>query len=205
MRQEADGTTVEVADLTPFTGGNTNDMVVDHAGRAYVGNFGYDSGKEEPRGATICRVDPNGTVSVAADGLDFPNGTVLTPDRRTMIIGESVGHRLRAFDVEGDGNLSNKRVWAQLEGVAPDGICLDAEGMVWVASPISKEVLRIAEGGEILARVGTGTRRPLACMLAGADRRTLVMCTVGRHRETEAGPTGRLEAVEVDVPGAGLP
>jgi sugar lactone lactonase YvrE len=205
MRQEPDGTIVEVADLTATTGGNTNDMLVDHAGRAYVGNFGYDTDNEEPRGASICRVDPDGSVTIAAEGLDFPNGTVLTPDRRTMIIGESVGHRLRAFDVDDDGTLSNMRVWAQLDGVAPDGICLDSEGAVWVASPISKEVLRVAEGGEILGRVTTGTRRPLACMLVGEERRTLVMCTVGRHRETEAGITGKLEAIDVEVPGAGLP
>jgi len=205
MRREPDGAVVEAADLSPYAAFHCNDMLVDGAGRAYIGNFGFDAANSEPRGATLCRADPDGTVTVVADDLAFPNGTVLTPDGRTMIVAESVGHQLTAFDVDGRGDLSGRRVWAALEGAAPDGMCLDAEGAVWVASPISKDVLRVAEGGRILGRVATGPRRPLACMLGGDDRRTLLIASVGRHKETEVAATGQIDAIEVEVPGAGLP
>jgi sugar lactone lactonase YvrE len=205
LRRESSGDLVEVAELSRYAPANCNDMMVDHTGRAYVGNFGFQLGQEEPKGAILCRVDPDGTVTPVADGLEFPNGTVLTPDGSTIIVAESYGHRLTAFTVAGDGGLRGRRVFAQLDGAAPDGICLDADGAVWAASPISKEVLRVADGGRILGRVSTGQRRPLACMLGGPQRRTLVICTVGRHHEMEGGGTGKLEIVDVPVPGAGLP
>jgi sugar lactone lactonase YvrE len=206
LRLDPTGELATVADLSAHATGNCNDMVVDGSGRAYVGNFGFDMGQEEPRGAVLCRVDPDGTVTPVADGLEFPNGTVLSPDGSTLIVAESYGHRLTAFTVAGDGGLGDRRVFAALGGAAPDGICLDAEGAVWAASPVSKEVLRVADGGTVLGRITTGERRPIACMLAGPDRQTLVICTVGRHREMqERGGTGRLEVLDVPVPGAGLP
>jgi sugar lactone lactonase YvrE len=123
-----------VADLSAIATGPCNDMVVDGKGRAYVGNFGFDRHRGEPERTTcIARVDPDGRVTRAAEDLLFPNGTVITPDGRTLIVAETFAHRLSAFDVAADGALSNRRVFAQVDGCFPDGICLDAEGAVWVA------------------------------------------------------------------------
>ena len=150
LRLDAAGLSV-VADLSGVATFHCNDMVVDAHGRAYVGNFGYDfEAGMPPRAATLALVLPDGTVHVAADDLAFPNGTVLTPDGRTLIVAESFAARLTAFDVAADGTLSRRRIWAALEGAVPDGICLDAEGAIWVASPLSKEVLRVREGGEVV-------------------------------------------------------
>ena len=144
-----DGSLIEHADLSSHATYHCNDMVVDAQGRAYVGNFGfnYESG-DAPVGAKLMRVDPDGSLHVAAEDLMFPNGTVITPDGKTMIVGESFGARLTAFDVADDGTLSNRRVWAQLDGGRiPDGNCLDADGAIWIASPTTKEVVRVLEGG----------------------------------------------------------
>ena len=197
-----------VADLSPFAPAPCNDMVVDARGRAYVGNFGYDRHKGEPMRATcIVRVDPDGTAVLAADELLFPNGTVITPDGRTLIVAETQGHRLTAFDVAANGALSGRRVFAQLpDACFPDGICLDAEGAVWVADARNPRVLRVLDGGRIERTIATGDRPTFACMLGGDDRRTLFVLT-----NTGSGPAmaekrdGRIEAVRVDVPGAGLP
>src|SRR5262249_39173520 len=122
-----------VADLNGIATGNANDMVIDHSGRAYIGNFGFDlNGGAEPRPAALIRVDPDGTVSAAAEDLSFPNGCVITPDGKTMILAETFGHRITVFDIRPDGSLTNQRVLAELEGMYPDGICLDAERGVWV-------------------------------------------------------------------------
>src|SRR5439155_24629136 len=131
-------------------GGPCNDMVVDAAGRAYVGNFGYDRYQREAiRPAAIARVDPDGTITRAAEDLLFPNGTVITPDGRTLIVGETHANCLTAFDVGADGALSNRRLFAQLDGCFPDGICLDAEGAIWVTDARGKRVIRVFEGGRI--------------------------------------------------------
>lgn len=196
------------ADLSAVATGPCNDMVVDGQGRAYVGNFGYDRHKgEPPRTTCLARVDPDGRVTRAAEDLFFPNGTVITPDGRTLIVGETQAHRLAAFDVALDGTLSNRRVWAQLdERVFPDGMCLDAEGAIWVSDARGPALLRVREGGTVDRSVSTGTRYAFACMLGGADRRTLFVCT-----STGSGPAmadkrdGAIETVRVDVPGAGLP
>jgi sugar lactone lactonase YvrE len=202
------GATRVLADLSAVATGPCNDMVVDRRGRAYVGNFGYDRHKgEPPRTTCLARVDPDGRVTRAAEDLFFPNGTVITPDGRTMIVGETQGHRLTAFDVAPDGTLSNRRVWAQFEdAVFPDGICLDAEGAIWISDARGSALLRVREGGKIDGTVSTGSRYAFACMLGGADRRTLFVCT-----STGSGPgmadkrDGAIETVRVDVPGAGLP
>jgi sugar lactone lactonase YvrE len=205
LRLEATGL-VEVADLTPFATFHCNDMVVDGRGRAYVGNFGFDlHGKAQPVPANLILVHPDGRAEIAAPDLRFPNGTVITPDGRTLIVGESFGARLTAFDVGDDGRLSNRRVWAQLEKAVPDGICLDAEGAVWVASPVSNEVQRVREGGTVAERIALD-RSAIACMLGGPDRRTLFVCTAKAHDPAETGARqGRIETIEVDVPGAGWP
>jgi len=196
-----------VADLSALATGPCNDMVVDAAGRAYVGNFGFDRHRgEPPRTTCIARVDPDGRVVRAADDLHFPNGTVITPDGKTLIVGETLAHRLTAFAIDATGELSNRRLFAQLDGCFPDGICLDADGAVWVADARSPRVMRVLDGGRIDRTISTGERCAFACMLGGPDRRTLFVCT-----NTGSGPAmadktdGRIEAIRVDVPGAGWP
>ena len=199
---------VEVADLSPYATWHCNDMVVDGRGFAYVGNFGYDMyGGAERTTAAIVLVRPDGNVGVAADGLEFPNGMVITPDGHTLIVGESWGARLTAFTVGTDGTLTDRRVFAALTGCIPDGICLDAEGAVWLASPLSNEVVRVLPGGAIVARISTGELSAFACMLGGDARRTLFVCTAatGEPEKAAAWRSGRIETIEVDVPGAGLP
>ena len=144
---------------------------------------------------------------VAADELIFPNGTVITPDGKTLIVGETFAARMTAFDIAADGALSNRRVWAALpQGAVPDGFCLDAEGAIWVASPTSNDVIRLAEGGEVKERI-TADQGVYACMLGGADGKTLYLLTAASSvpAECAANRTGRIEAVRVDVAGAGLP
>ncbi len=204
----------ELGDIATF---HCNDMVVDAAGRAYVGNFGFDldaavaSGDfagalAAYEGAAIARVDPDGSVHTAATGLRFPNGSVITPDGRTMIVAESLGRRLTAFDIGGDGELENQRVWADLDRAVPDGISLDAEGAVWLADAGGARCLRVREGGEVLQEVETG-QPCFACMLGGPEGRTLFMLTAdsSRHAEAAAARTGRVLITEVGVPHAGLP
>ena len=206
LRLDPEGLT-EAADLSGLASYHCNDMVVDRQGRAYIGNFGFDFAAPAPRSpAEIILVSPDGLARVVSDGLLFPNGTVITPDGRTLIVAETFGHRLTAFDIEPDGALSNRRVWANLEGVYPDGICLDAEGAIWVAAPEPGEVLRVRGGGLVTQRVQVSTR-PYACMLGGPERRILLVCTAesaipGRGR---TGGGGRIEIVEVEIPGDGLP
>lgn len=206
-----DGTTlVQVADLSGLAAWPCNDMLVDGLGRAYIGSFGFDLHARAPFAATsLLLATPDGRVRVAAHDMHFPNGTVLTPDGRTLIVAESYGQRLTAFDVAADGTLGRRRVWAQLhgKGVGPDGICLDAEGAIWLASPVSREVLRVREGGEVLERIATDSQA-LACMLGGDDRRTLFVLT-GRvlvtPQQSLAERSGAIWRTRVEVPGAGLP
>ncbi|TDJ10977.1 MAG: hypothetical protein E2O66_10225 [Deltaproteobacteria bacterium] len=205
LRLDPSGLT-EAADLSEIAGFHCNDMVVDAQGRAYVGNFGFDlhSGGDLVA-ASLALVHPDGRVEQAAQDLLFPNGSVITPEGRTLIIGESFGARLTAFDIADDGSLSNRRIWAQLEKAVPDGICLDAEGGIWVASPISHGVLRVLEGGEVTQRIPV-EQQAFACMLGGSDRRTLFICTAADSDPAKtASRSGRIEIVDVAVPGAGLP
>jgi sugar lactone lactonase YvrE len=208
LRQEPGGGLVEVADLSPYASWHCNDMVVDREGRAYVGNFGFDLyGRAERSTAAIVLVMPDGDARVAADGLEFPNGMVITPDASTLIVGESWGARLTAFTIRDDGTLADRRVFAALTDSAPDGICLDAEGAVWLASPLSHEVVRVRPGGEVTDRISTGELNAFACMLGGEDRRTLFVCTAATHvpEKAAAQRSGRIETVPVAVPGAGWP
>jgi len=206
LRLEAAGL-VPHADLSEVATFDANDMVTDGRGRSWVGNFGFDFEKgDPPRTAALAFVSPEGAVRVAAGDLRFPNGTVVTPDGGTLVVGESFGSRLTAFDVAEDGALSGRREWARLEGATPDGICLDAEGAIWVASPMSHEVLRVLEGGRVTERIPTPTRA-IACMLGGDRGTTLFVCTSPEleHEKCRAARAGRIEVVEVDVPRAGWP
>jgi sugar lactone lactonase YvrE len=207
LRIEPDGRAVTHADLGGVATGNCNDMVVDAKGRAYVGNFGFAFPGGEMKPAKLARADPDGAVVEAADELVFPNGTMITPDGRTLIVGETFAARMTAFDIAPDGALSNRRVWAQLpERAVLDGACLDAEGAVWVASPTTNDVIRLKEGGEVLERI-TADQGCFACMLGGEDRRTLFVLTAAGSdpADCRARRAGRIETVQVAVPGAGLP
>ncbi|MGA3043168.1 MAG: SMP-30/gluconolactonase/LRE family protein [Bryobacteraceae bacterium] len=199
---------VTFADLSGIAAHPANDMVIDREGRAYVGNFGFDlNGGESPRATVLLRVDPDGQVHVAADEMMFPNGAVITPDGGTLVVAETFANRLTAFDIAPDGALAHRRVFARLDRLMPDGICLDAEGCIWVASPGANKVLRVRPGGEIATEIPLPGRDSFACMLGGAGGRDLFICTArdylpARTREQRA---GRIEKVTVDVPGAGLP
>ncbi|HTS93733.1 MAG TPA: SMP-30/gluconolactonase/LRE family protein [Stellaceae bacterium] len=201
------GKTHLYADLSALATGPCNDMVVDAQGRAYVGNFGFDRHGGEPERLTcIIRIDPGGRVSRAADDLFFPNGTVIAANGKHLVVGETLAHRLTAFDIGADGTLANRRVFAHIEDCFPDGICLDVEGAIWVADARGNRAIRVFEGGHIERTVSTGARGCYACMLGGEDRRTLFLCT-----SSGSGPAmalkrdGRIESIRVDVPGAGLP
>ena len=207
LRQESDGTLTEVADLSALATHRCNDMVVDARGRAYIGNFGFDlDGGEPPRKTNLVLATQDGSVRAVASEVSFPNGAVITPDQRSLILGETFAGQLTAFDIAEDGSLENRRVWASLPGVAPDGICLDAEGAVWVASPISSEVVRVREGGVVLERIPVETQA-FACMLGGPEGATLFVCTAkdSKAEACLAERTGRIETFEVEVPRAGLP
>ncbi len=207
MRLEPEGLAVH-ADITPLVHSLCNDMTVDGEGRAYVGNFGFDHrAKEVPRRTNVVRVDPDGATAVAADEFFFPNGIAITPDGKTMVVAETWGRCLTAFDKASDGTLSNRRCWAEgSEEWIPDGICMDAEGAVWVADPVRNQVLRIRDGGEIVQTISTGNRGSFAVALGGRDRKTLLVCTNIRNNDDHVGnPAGRIEVIPVDVPGAGWP
>jgi sugar lactone lactonase YvrE len=214
LRRSADGALRLHADLSEIATWHCNDMTVDAHGRAYVGNFGFDyEAAMAERGlegviadcptAKLALVEPDGTVRVVADDLRFPNGAMITPDGRTLIVGETFGGRMSAFDIAGDGGLSNRRVWAETWPRVPDGACLDAEGCVWIANPAAPECVRIAEGGAVREVIETGMPC-FACMLGGEDGRTLFMLT--SQADPGGGkPVGQIETVRVEVPHAGRP
>ncbi|MFW2403411.1 MAG: gluconokinase, GntK/IdnK-type [Gammaproteobacteria bacterium] len=202
-----DGRVETYADLSRLASFHCNDMLIDAHGRAYVGNFGYDlHAGADVAPAEVIMIDSDGHARVVADDLIFPNGMILTPDGKMLVVAETFAARLTAFDVAPDGSLSNRRTWADLGDARPDGICLDADGAVWVASPSAGAVMRVSAGGETDIRIEpAGT--PYACMLGGSDRRTLFVMTSEtddpeRARELKS---GRVEVVDVAVPGAGLP
>ena len=202
------GRLVPHADLSALATFHANDMVVDRSGRAYVGHFWYDYEVGEPfKAAVLALVHPDGRVEAAADDLAFPNGTVITPDGRTLVVAETFAHRLTAFTIANDGRLSGRRVWAALdEQVYPDGICLDLEGAIWVASPLGKDALRVREGGEVVDRVKVD-RHVIACALGAADGRTLFVMAAAAipHAQARAQKGACILAATVEVPGAGSP
>lgn len=206
------------ADISEHCAFWANDMVVAPSGYSYVGNFGFDLDTrlaelgverfiaEPPPTTNLVVLDPNGAVIQVVPDMAFPNGTVISPDGATLIVGETFGSRLTAFDVGADGTLDKRRVWAPLEMVASDGMCLDAEGQIWFANALSHQCVRVAEGGEVTGTVSC-SRRAFACMLGGDDRCTLFVMTSGSSDRFEIADKteGRIEAVRVDVAGAGSP
>jgi sugar lactone lactonase YvrE len=196
------------ADLAPLHPCQSNDMVVDRAGRAYVGNIGFDfEHGAEPASTCIALVEPDGAISIAASDLMCPNGTVITPDGKTLIVGESMGRRLTAFDIGADGKLTNRRLFADLGEHVPDGICLDSEGCVWVASPYASAVIRVRPGGDIADRVPVENGNPYACMLGGESGEILFICCAPHHdrKETLAAMGGRIDVARAPAPRAGWP
>ena len=222
LRLEADGSLALHADLHRLAPWHVNEMIVDHAGRAWVGNYGFDldGGAAVAPTGVIC-VDPDGSARMASDALRFPNGTAITADGRTMIVAESFGNRLSAFDLDG-GVFGPRRTWAEFgpyppttntkeifakAEAVPDGICLDAEGAAWVADVAHSRVVRVAEDGHVLEEIGTEGLPAFAVMLGGADRRTLFVCVAPRFLEEECAANHRaaIWMTRVEVPGAGLP
>ena len=217
MRREADGTVVEHADLGSVATFHCNDMLVDETGRAYVGNFGFDLDAAlatmGPEGllttmitdrasytAVLAQVEPDGSVGVAADDLAFPNGVVTVDRGATLVVAQTLGLELTAFDRAADGSLTNRRTWASLADslIAPDGIAVDAVDGIWVANALGTECVRVEEGGAITDRVTT-SQLAFACAIGGPDGRHLLVCTAAGSDAEIAGasPTGRLEIVEL--------
>lgn len=202
-----DGETVDpVADLSALAPANLGDMVIDDAGRAYIGSQG-SQGSQAFEGGTVIRLDPDNSATVVATDLDFPNGMVITADRNTLIVAESMGRRLTAYAIGKDGGLTDRRIFADNLNGPPDGIALDAQGGVWAAMTLAHQFERITEGGEVTDRIDMGDRVAIACALGGPERRTLFLLS-----STDAYPKrlvgtrlARLDAVRVDIPGAGLP
>ena len=214
----------QLADLRALCGGILNDLVVDRHGHTFVGNFGYDlMAGGAPQAAKLIRVDPDGAVHVAAEDLYFPNGSVITPDGSTLIVGETMGNRYSAWDLADDGTLSNRRDWATfgaLPGlssveevlgalvVGPDGCTMDAEEHIWAADALGSRCVRVAPGGQIVATIpspaGLGT---FACQLGGEDGRTLLLCCAPDYFEHARAHAreARLYTTRVEVPHAGLP
>lgn len=216
-RRWGDGRFELHADLANHSAFMCNDMVVDGAGRAYVGNFGFDLAaalaERGPAGVmadhpttVLALVQPDGTVSDAAPGerFSFPNGMVIKPDGKALVVAETFGGRLSILDIGEDGTLSNRRAFAPTLPRLPDGICLDATGAVWIANPTAPECALIAPGGEVIDMVETDGLNCYACMLGGPTGRHLFML-VAAGTEKRATPTGKVLVTEVKVPGAGWP
>ena len=211
MRREADGSVVEHADLSSVAGGHCNDMVVSSTGIAYVGNFGFDfEGGDSVATTTLAIVYPDGRVVADAHELLFPNGAVITPSDRTLMVGETFGGQYTAFTIDHDGLLTEPRIWATVEGTAPDGCTLDEEEGVWFSDAAGKQIVRVIGSGDIddpsTIRIGT-PNNTYACMLGGDDGRTLfaLLCDDASPDKAAGTATGSIVSTRVDVAHAGRP
>lgn len=207
LRREPDGSLVTHADLGVLSPLPWNELAVDGRGNAYVNGGGFDlmAGEAFAPGI-IGLVTADGSVRQVADGIAFPNGMLVTPDNRTLVIAESYGKRLTAFDIGPDGSLSGRRTWAEVDG-NPDGICLDADGAAWYADVPHQRCVRVREGGAVLDTVPLD-RGAFACMLGGADGRTLFIVAAewgGTSAMADAPRTGQLLATRAPAPHAGWP
>jgi len=198
-----DGGAVEHADCSSLASHEINDMVVDRHGHAFVSQFGYDHhGGEKMRAAPLLRVDPDGSVHEAADGLFMANGMVITADGGTLVVAESVKRRLLGFDLADDGTLTHGRVWAELpETDYPDGICIDAQDQVWAAGPASDRFTRVREGGKVTAVVEVPGRHAIACAIGGDILFCCTSPTLGEPDKSRAARGAKVETIAVDVPG----
>ena len=207
LRREPDGSMVMHTDLSRLSRHPWNDIVVDGRGDAYVGDIGFDFPGGEFAPGLLALVTPDGSARQVADGVAFPNGLVVTPDNSTLILAESYANRLTAFDIDADGSLSNRRLWAGLDRGVPDGICIDAENAVWYADVPNMRCVRVREGGEVLQTIELD-RGCFACMLGGADRKTLFMVARewrGPASMADRERTGQVLTAKVSTPGAGWP
>jgi sugar lactone lactonase YvrE len=207
LREEPDGTLVTHADLSNLATHPWNDIVVDGRGNAYVNNTGFDFPGGEFAPGILALIAPDGSTRQVADGVAFPNGMVVTPDNSTLIVAESYGNRLTAFDIAADGDLSNQRVWADLGDGVPDGICLDTENAIWYGDVPNKRCVRVREGGEVLQTVDLD-RGCFACMLGGPDRTTLFLIATewhGTDNMVDGHRTGQVLTIEAPAPGVGWP
>jgi sugar lactone lactonase YvrE len=207
LRREPDGSLVTHADLTGLAQHAWNDIVVDGRGNAYVNNIGFDFPGGEFVPGILALVTPEGAARQVADGVAFPNGMVVTPDNSTLILAESYGNKLTAFDIAADGSLSNPHVWADLQGGAPDGICLDAESAIWYGDVPNKRCVRVREGGEVLQTIDLD-RGCFACALGGADKTTLFLTANdwrGPANMTDGERMGQVLTAAAPAPGAGWP
>ena len=206
LRQEPHGSLVTHAELGSLGTHPWNDIVVDGRGNAYVNNIGFDFGEGEFAPGIVALVTPEGAARQVADGLAFPNGMAVTPDNATLIVAESYGQKLTAFDIAADGSLSNRRTWAEVDD-HPDGICLDADGAVWYGDVGNKRCVRVREGGEVLQVIDLD-RGCFACVLGGPERRTLYM-TVNEWGGSEGigsgARMGKVVAADAPAPGVGWP
>ena len=206
LRDDGAGFVVH-ADLSDMAGGYCNDMVVDHYGNAYVGNFGYDLfGGEQHRPADLILVREDGSTAIVAEGLKFPNGSVITPDNKTLIVGESYGAGYEAFTINRDGTLTDRRRWADVPGMAPDGCTMDAKHGIWFADARGSQLVRVLEGGEITHRIPT-PQPVFACALGGEfGEQLFALCAPGSHPDEVRGKAGgAIYKIWVDVPHAGWP
>jgi sugar lactone lactonase YvrE len=207
LRREPDGSLVTHADLTGLSNPPWNEIVVDGRGNAYVNTIAFDFPGGEFATGIVALVTPDGSARQVADGVSFPNGTAVTPDNSTLILAESYASRLTAFDIAADGSLSNRRVWADLDRGAPDGICLDAENAVWYGDVPNKRCVRVREGGEVLQTIELD-RGCFACALGGMNKRTLFLMTADWSDPAGmmgGAPTGQVLTLEVAAPGVGWP
>jgi sugar lactone lactonase YvrE len=221
LRRFPDGRLETHADLTGLGAGHLNDMVVDRSGYAFVGSFGFDLATEAPRMSPLIRVAPDGSASLTDEMLWMPNGMVVTPDGKSLIVGETLGSRLTEFTLTADRRLSDRQTWAAFGdppqpvsfaqmwrscALGPDGCCLDSAGQIWVTDPLHSRCLRIARGGEVTDQIvfdeGTGV---FACMLGGAAGTTLVMAVAPLGQTRQGSTAAELVVQEVSVPRAGLP
>ena len=195
-------------DLEPLVEGDINDLVVDANDNVYVGNFGYDlfAGAKEAPGS-ICLIKSDGTSSIVADNLAFPNGMVIDVENKILICAETFGHKLTAFDLNPDGTLCNERIWAELGDNTPDGICLDEDGAIWVASFVTEKFIRVLEGGEIQKEICVKGKKAVACNLGGRDRKTLYCLTYNGELEdiSKGLPRAEIYTCQVETAGAGSP
>ncbi len=209
LRQEPDGSLVTHADLSGLSdpGHPWNEIVVDGRGNAYLNNQGFDFPGGEFAPGTIAMLKPDGSARLVADGIAFPNGMAITPDNSTLIVAESYGQKLTAFQIAADGGLSQPRVWADLGDGVPDGICLDAQGAVWYADVPNRQCVRVREGGDVLQTIQLD-RGCFSCALGGPNRTTLFMAAThwrGTDRMGDASQTGQLRTARVPAAGVGWP
>lgn len=202
VQRVVDGASQEQASVRELTPYMINDMYVTKDGRAYVGEFGFDYvAGDEPKPGDLLTITPEGDVSVAARGLSLPNGIVISPDGKTLLVAESMASVIAAFDVSEDGSLSNRRVWGEAPGFL-DGLCLDAAGGLWIGVYDKEQFVRMVEGGEVTDRVELPGRFCMAPALGGPDGTTLFMATTNNDASDFTKADGRIETVKVNYPGA---